>query len=817
MSEDLLKPLILVAEDDKTTRIITSKVLEKKGYSVITAVNGQEAVDICAKEFPQLILMDGSMPELDGFEACQRIKQFRDARVSSIPVIMITAMDDDKSIDRAFSAGAEDYITKPVNWHILDHRLNILIQKNRAEKRLKENEARFQAIAESANDAIISVNHLGNVVFWNQAACQVFGYTSSEILDKSAIVLITEDSRDQYREQFDKANQADVLSIPKKTFQLKGLKKDGSVFPLEFTLSAWLSNNQNYYSCILRDISIRLKKQEELKKLSMAVKQSPNLVLMTNLDGIIEYVNPQIKLITGYECNEILGENINIFHSGNTAPSVYKELWETIKQGQTWVGVLQNKNKKGELYWAKESISPVFDEQGLTSHYIAIQEDITEAKASSEEIAYRATHDSLTGLINRHEFEKHLASLLFEADYKDEHALCFIDLDHFKIVNDTAGHLAGDELLRQLGREMKKAGRKQDVLARLGGDEFALVLSYCNQDQALQIAEKLQKIINEYQLIWDNNAFKVGASIGLVSVRKGDDAVEVLKFADTACYAAKNTGRNKIYVFSKDDSYLSTQSGEIQWVQRIERALDNNQFCLYAQKIVSLSIKGGHKSKYEILLRLIGDEGQVISPSDFLPAAEHFNLATKIDCWVIKATLDWFNDHPDELDAIDSFSVNLSGQSLADEKIQPFIIKLIRQLKFPTHKLIFEITETAAINNLTQAKKLMTGLQAIGIRFSLDDFGSGLSSFAYLKNLPVEFLKIDGMFVKDIVSDPIDRAMVRSINEIGQVMGKETIAEFVENQQIVDILKEIGVDYAQGYHYSAPDTLSCMMQLVDEG
>ncbi|MCK5120564.1 MAG: EAL domain-containing protein, partial [Methylococcales bacterium] len=196
---------------------------------------------------------------------------------------------------------------------------------------------------------------------------------------------------------------------------------------------------------------------------------------------------------------------------------------------------------------------------------------------------------------------------------------------------------------------------------------------------------------------------------------------------------------------------------------------------------------------------------------------EHFNLATKIDCWVIKATLDWFNDHPDELDAIDSFSVNLSGQSLADEKIQPFIIKLIRQLKFPTHKLIFEITETAAINNLTQAKKLMTGLQAIGIRFSLDDFGSGLSSFAYLKNLPVEFLKIDGMFVKDIVSDPIDRAMVRSINEIGQVMGKETIAEFVENQQIVDILKEIGVDYAQGYHYSAPDTLSCMMQLVDEG
>jgi len=799
----LSKPLILIAEDDAIARAITVKTLENIGYQVITTINGQQAIEVCIKERPQVILMDGAMPVVDGFEACQQIKQSKDKSISNIPIIMVTALDDDDAIDKAFQAGAEDYIPKPVNWRILDHRLNILITKIHAEKSLKESEERFHSIADSANDAIISVDHQGNVVFWNKAASHVFGYCEPEILNKPLTTLIPEESKSKHNKGFEVTNKAEISSISKKTRQFKGQKKDGSIFPLEITLSAWTLNNQRFYSCIIRDISERIKKQQELNKLSTAVKQSPNLVIMTDLEGIIDYANPQIKNITGYEYDEIIGKNINILRSERTDTLVYKDLWQTIKLGRTWTGVLQNKRKDSELYWAKESISPIFSDTGLISHFLAIQEDITEAKALSEEIAFRASHDPLTGLINRYEFEIHLNSLLRESVKTDVHALCFIDLDRFKIVNDTAGHLAGDELLRQLGKLMKLAGRKQDILARLGGDEFALILSHCEQAQAKKIAEKLQKIINNYELFWDNHALKVGASIGMVSVRKGDDALDVLKFADTACYAAKNTGRNKVYIFSEDDKYLSQQSGEVQWVPKIEQALVNDLFCLYAQQIVPL--KQSHSlKKYEILIRLIDEDGSIISPGIFLPAAERFSLATKIDCWVIKQALTWFTNNPDTLNTLDCFSINLSGQSLADEKIQFFIIGLIDELNFPTQKLIFEITETAAINNLLQAQSLISGLQKIGIRFALDDFGSGLSSFAYLKNLPVEFLKIDGLFIKDIVTDSIDRAMVKSINEIGQIMGKETIAEFVENQEIVEILHDIGVDYAQGYHYNKP-------------
>ncbi|MCK5829750.1 MAG: EAL domain-containing protein [Methylococcales bacterium] len=805
MTKNSSKPLILVAEDDSIVRAITTKTLENIGYNVITATNGQQAVDICykEKEQPQIILMDGSMPEVDGFEACQKLKQASNENIKNIPIILVTALDDNAAIDKAFKSGAEDYIHKPVNWHLLEHRLNVLIKKIHAEKSLRENEERFHAIADSANDAIISINDQGNITFWNQAACRIFGYTKKEIVNKPFVNLIPEEYAAKHNQEFKDINKADIGSINKGIRQFNGIKKDGVIFPLEITLSAWIVNNQRFYSYTIRDISKRLKKQEELNKLSTVVKQSPHLVIMTDLEGVIDYVNPQIQSITGFTYKEIVGSNINILCSGTTDPLVYKDILKTIKSGRTWTGILQNKKKKGRLYWAKGSISPIFSESGFISHYISIQEDITEAKALSEEISYRASHDPLTGLINRHEFETHLSSLLRESIETDQHALCFIDLDRFKIVNDTAGHLAGDELLRQLGKQMKLVGRKQDILARLGGDEFALILSHCEQKQAEKIAEKLQDIINNYQLLWHEYTFKVGASIGLVSFKKGDDANKVLKFADTACYAAKNTGRNKIYIFQKDDKYLNQQSGEIQWVSKIEYALKNNQFCLYAQQIESLK-KSDVKGKCEILLRLIDKSGAVIPPGVFFPAAERFSLATKIDCWVIEHTLTWFSNNPEHLESLDCFSINLSGQTLADNKIHSFIINLIKKLQFPTQKLIFEITETAAINNLVQAQSLINNLQEIGIRFSLDDFGSGLSSFAYLKNLSVEFLKIDGMFVKDIVADPVDRAMVKSINEIGQIMGKETIAEFVENQDIVEILINIGVDYAQGYHYSKP-------------
>lgn len=802
---DKKPPLILVVEDDSITSAVMAKRLENAGYSVLTANTGLQAIEQGCKEHPQIILMDAAMPELDGFEACRQLKNNPDTLINTIPIIMVTALEKESAVDDAFKAGAEDYIQKPVNWHILEHRLKVLLQKIDAEKSLRENEAKFQAIAESANVAIVTATSHGEIMYWNQAASLIFGYAESEIIGQSINKLIVEELLTNYLEEISSAKKIETPSINKNTFQAKGIRKDGYLFPVELILSTWLSNHQRYYSCILKDVSQQLKKQEEIKKLSTAVKQSSNLVVMANLEGVIDYVNPQIEVMTGYKKDEVIGENISFLRIGFKCLTDHSELLQKLSEGEVWSGSIQNKKKNGDHYWVRESITPILDEVGQVSHYISIQEDITEEKKLATEIAYRATHDSLTGLINRQEFELHLESLLKNTEETEVHALCFIDLDRFKIVNDTAGHLAGDELLRQLSKLMKQIGRKHDRLARLGGDEFALVLPHCEQPKALQVAESLRQCINDFRLTWDEKILKVGSSIGVVAIRKGDHATNVLKLADTACYAAKNTGRDRVYQFNENDKYINEKSEELKWLEKIEYALANNQFALYAQKIVPLS--GVERMpKYEVLLRLIDDEQSVIPPGAFLPVAERFNLATKIDCWVIEHTLLWFNSRTAILEEMESFSINLSGQSLADANLQPFIIKLIDRLNFPTHKLVFEITETSAINNLSHAQTLITGLQKIGVRFSLDDFGSGLSSFAYLKNLPVEFLKIDGMFVKDIENDPIDRAMVKSINEIGQVMGKKTIAEFVENQPIVDILREIGVDYAQGYHYSKPSS-----------
>jgi len=811
MDIDKTKPLILVAEDDSVTAAVMTVRLENAGYSVMTVSTGQQAIEQCCKEIPHIVLMDAAMPELDGFEACRQLKNNPDTQINTIPIIIVTALEEQADIDKAFKVGAEDYIHKPVNWHLLEHRLKVLLQKKDAEKSLRENEEKFQAIAMSANVAIVTANPQQEIMFWNQAASLIFGYTENEILGQSINKLIVEDLLTKYLEGIARAKKNEISSLNKHTFQTEGIRKDGAIFPVELTLSTWVSNYQRFFSCILKDVSQRLKKQEEIKKLSVAVKQSPNLVVMANLDGIIDYVNPQVETMTGYENEEIIGKTLSFLRSGLSCLEDHPELWLKLNQGQMWSGSLQNKKKNGDLYWVKESITPILDDAEQVSHYISIQEDITEEKKMAAEIAYRATHDSLTGLLNRYEFEQHLESLLVSTEESETHALCFIDLDRFKIVNDTAGHLAGDELLRQLSKEMKKVGRKHDRLARLGGDEFALVLSHCEQSKAVQVAENLRKCINDFQLIWDEDILKVGSSIGVVAIRKGDKATDILKLADTACYAAKKMGRNRVYQFSEDDKFLSEKSEEHQWLAKIERALAADQFALYAQKIVPLRVEE-NKPKYEVLLRLIDDE-LIIPPGFFLPVAERFNVATKIDCWVIEHTLLWFHENPAILDELESFSINLSGQSLADESLQPFIMNLIDRLKFPVNKLVFEITETSAIHNLSQAQALIMGLQKIGVRFSLDDFGSGLSSFAYLKNLSVEFLKIDGMFVKDIENSPVDKAMVKSINEIGQVMGKKTIAEFVENQQIVDVLQEIGVDYAQGYFYSIPSPFKQIFNL----
>jgi len=424
---------------------------------------------------------------------------------------------------------------------------------------------------------------------------------------------------------------------------------------------------------------------------------------------------------------------------------------------------------------------------------------------TSQKLVFLARHDSLTGLVNRHEFESQLKQAVLSVQRNSgTHALCFLDLDQFKVVNDTSGHLAGDEMLKQLSVVLKEHIRDGDKLARLGGDEFGLLLENCSLTQVKSKIEAILSLVEDFRFSWDQKIFRVSVSAGISIIdRYSNSHIECLKQADIACYAAKNAGRNRFHVYQAKDLTLSEESDQMMWVPTINEALEKDRFRLYAQTIKPTDPKKNYVH-YEILVRLEEDDGNIIPPGAFLPTAERYNLITKIDFWVIDKVFDWLNQHSDKLNKNTHFSINLSGQTLGDEKALSYISDLLESSKIAPSIIHFEVTETMAISNLKIANHFIKSVKKYGCGFSLDDFGSGLSSFGYLKNLAVDTLKIDGIFVRDILHDPIDAAMVDSINTIGHVMGLKTIAEFVENQAIADKLIELGVDYLQGYGIARP-------------
>lgn len=469
---------------------------------------------------------------------------------------------------------------------------------------------------------------------------------------------------------------------------------------------------------------------------------------------------------------------------------------------------LRNNFPKDRVLWVKVTARLVENESHESS-VLLVYEDITETRFLNAQIVYQADHDALTGLANRNNFDKHLKQAISLA-YTDnvEHALCYLDLDQFKIINDTCGHLAGDELLRQLGDLLRKNIRQHDFVARLGGDEFGVLMFDCAANQALRACEKLRDLVKDFTFAWEGRSFTIGVSIGVAAINvTTSNAVELLKEADTACYVAKGKGRNRVHLFSPNDEELTIRQGEMQWVEKIRLGLEQQRFTLYGQPIVPL-LEPSDKLHFEVLLRYLDDRGNIIPPGAFLPAAERYNVASELDRWMIAYLLQWLADHPGFLESMSLCSLNLSGLTLSDESMLKFISEQFKRTGIPAYKICFEITETAAITNLSQATHFIEQLKAQGCLFSLDDFGSGLSSFAYLKNLPVDYLKIDGLFVKDILDDEVDLAMVKSINEIGHVMAKKTIAEFVESERVFNLLKSLGVDYAQGYGIGKPVPLS---------
>jgi diguanylate cyclase (GGDEF)-like protein len=430
-------------------------------------------------------------------------------------------------------------------------------------------------------------------------------------------------------------------------------------------------------------------------------------------------------------------------------------------------------------------------------------------KRYQEDLSFQATHDPVTSLVNRREFERRLHVVVNATKHeRSQHALIYMDLDQFRVINDTCGHTAGDAYLRQVGGLLHEKLRKHDTLGRLGGDEFGVLLEHCPEEHAIRIANELFATIQGFRFIWEGRSFTLGVSIGVVFLDEHSESLSrVLSVVDAACFAAKDGGRNRIHVYRDDDSTLVKRHGEMQWVSRITEAVEQGRFHLYYQLIVPVGSQEKEGVHFEFLLRMQERNGKIIPPGSFLPAAERYNLMLGLDRWVTQTAFEWLANHPEQMQELGLCTINLSGHSLGDADFMDFMIEKFNEGRVPPEKICFEITETAAIGNLMKATRFMSVLKSRGCCFSLDDFGSGLSSFAYLKNLPVDYLKIDGIFVKDIVDDPIDYAMVKAINEMGHVMGKRTVAEFVEKDTILVKLREIGVDYAQGYGIAKPRPL----------
>ncbi|MFK7890729.1 MAG: EAL domain-containing protein [Granulosicoccus sp.] len=463
----------------------------------------------------------------------------------------------------------------------------------------------------------------------------------------------------------------------------------------------------------------------------------------------------------------------------------------------------------GETRVIRYSGIPVFRKSGEFAGYRGVGCDVTASVRQAETTAYHANHDSLTGLVNRRSFENTLSrALKLSRVNREAHALCFMDLDSFKIVNDTCGHQAGDELLRQLTQLFDSLVRKSDVLARLGGDEFAVLLYRCDVAEALKLANQIRHEVKNFQFLWQENRFTIGVSVGLVVVDDRWESIESLfNAADSACYIAKNEGRNRVVVYREGEGNASNRKVATHWVEEINTALETDRLRVACQKILSLHDKTDGL-RFEMLLRLEMPNGELVSPLAFLPTAERYGLVAALDRRAVELTLKWLSSNPALQHAVRYVSINLSSGSLTEPGCAEWLIKSIALSGVAAHKLCFEISETATIANLSKASEFMEELSALGCRFGIDDFGSGLSSFSFLRKLPVEFLKIDGLLVKDILNDPTDFTMVKAISEISKSMGKTTVAESVESSSILDAVRGIGIDYGQGYHLGEPELIN---------
>jgi len=674
-------------------------------------------------------------------------------------------------------------------------------------------------LLDAAPDAMMVVDLQGRVTALNLEAERFLGWSEGELLGEPMSRFFP--TRFHRLLGYHESNGGSPgTSTNGGTISCFARRRDGSEFPVELARRRLGNGNETKSLVTLRDLTQWRRAQETRSRSNEQARDTlasiGDAVITTDPNGSITYLNPVAERMTGWAMDEALGQSLDavlpLISEASRQP-VANTAARCLAEGRSIdleEGVLLLRRDGTEIPIG-DSAAPVKDRLGGTIGVVIVIQDESEKRRVGHRLSYEATHDVLTGLINRREFERRLTRVVGDlAGGAAEHVLLCLDLDRFKLINDSCGHDAGDELLRSLGPLLSRHMRKRDTLARIGGDEFGVLLENCPLVEAERIAESLRLEVEQFRLEWAGKSFAIGASIGLIAVSAESGGIEaVLRAADAACYTAKDGGGNRVHIERGQDS-LGMSQGVARRVTRLARAVDEGHFQLYAQPIVSLQPEHSDRPRFEILLRLPDGKGQIQAAADFLPQAERYNLMPAIDRWVIRETIaqlgQWHREHPGS--ELPVCSINLSASALAGESLVPHLEQQLARYGIPPDTLCFEITESAALSNLARTLRFLTQIRAAGCAVALEDFGNGMSSFTYLKTLPVDFLKISGHFVGGVLEDPMYGSIVSAVNQIGESMGIFSIAKQVGNAEILRKLRSLGIGYAQGRALTPPVPLT---------